>query len=357
MRAAIAIAGLVLVQLASAGAEVPRVEPAAAPAVARGAHTATAVGERVLIAGGCVVDGCSRATATTEIWHDGSFAPGPRLTVARDGHTATLLRNGEVMLVGGWRAEGAAPLASAELCSLTRCRVVARLATGRGGHRAVRLGHGGLLVIGGDALGGVVGTVELYDRRRGRFITRAPLLYPRAGHTATLLGDGRVLVVGGYGADGRGVPAAELYDARRDRWVSAGRLAVARGKHAAIRLHDGRILVIGGSTDRETRARLRSTEIFDPATRRFVRGPVLAVGRYKIVDAVALLADGQVVVGGDSRNVELVSPTAQTVSRSAGAVDGRYAFATATAVRDGVLLVGGYDEAIGITGRSYLVRP
>lgn len=357
MRAAVAIACLALAPLAFGGTAGPRVEAAAAPAVARAAHTATAVGERVLIAGGCVVDGCSRATATTEIWHDGSFVRGPRLTVPRDGHTATLLPGGRVMLVGGWRAEGTAPLASAELCSLTRCRVVARLAAGRGGHRAVRLGDGGVLVIGGEAPRGVAGTVELFDRRRGRFVARAPLLYPRAGHTATLLGDGRVLVVGGYGADGRGIAAAELYDPRRDRWESAGRLAQARGKHAAIRLLDGRVLVIGGSPERETRGRLRSTEIFDPAARRFVRGPVLAVGRYKITDAVALLVDGQVVVGGDGGVVELVSPAGRTASRAVGDIDGRYAFSTATTVRHGVLLVGGYDETIAVTGRSYLVRP
>ena len=355
VRIAVVIGALGLVPLALGAVGELRVEPAASPAVARGAHTATAVGSRVLVAGGCIVDGCARATASTEIWHEGRFGPGPRLTVPRDGHTATLLPGGRVLVVGGWRAEGTDPLATAEVCSLTRCRAVGRLPEGRGGHRAVALGAGSVLVIGGDGPGGVAATVERYVPKRARFAAVAPLLRARTAHTATRLRDGRVLVAGGYGADGRAIAGAELYDPRRNRWESAGRLVQARGKHAAIRLLDGRVLLLGGSPDRETRARIRSTEVFDPATGRFTPGPVLAVGRYKIVDAVALLPDGRVVVGGDAGVVEVVSRTASTVGQAAGTVDRRYAFATATPVRDGVLLVGGYDEVIAIGGGSYLV--
>lgn len=358
MRALAILASLVVTPLALAGASAPRVVAAASPAVARAAHTATAFpGGTVLITGGCVVDGCSRATATTELYRPGrGFAPGPRLTIARAGHTATALTGGRILVVGGYRAEGTDALAAAEVCSLVRCRAVGRLAAGRGGHGAVALAGGDALVVGGLGPDGPLGAVERFDARRVLFERAAPVAVPRQGHTATLLHDGRVLVVGGYDAGGRAIAQAEFYDPAADAWQPAGKLGTPRGKHAAIRLRDGRVLVLGGADDGETRARLRSTELFDPTAGRFVAGPSLRVGRYKLVDAVALRQDGSVVVAGDAPLVELVGPRAEAVLTVRGSLGSRRAFATATRSGAGILVVGGYDERIAIEPGAFLVR-
>ena len=71
--------------------------------------TATLLADgRVLVAGGkqTVPDGGGSPTASTELWDPSTsrFEPGPELAEARAGHTATLLADGRVLIVGGYRA-------------------------------------------------------------------------------------------------------------------------------------------------------------------------------------------------------------------------------------------------------------
>jgi hypothetical protein len=90
-------------------------------------HTATLRSDgTVLVAGGTdftlIADGSARAaflpeyTATAELFNppSGTFTPTGNMLTARAGHTATLLSNGKVLVVGGVDANGNA-LASAEL--------------------------------------------------------------------------------------------------------------------------------------------------------------------------------------------------------------------------------------------------
>ena len=335
----------VLAVLPGCGAEPP--PPETGLAVARAVHTATALGTRVLIAGGCVTDGCGTATDTTELYDasSGRFAPGPRLTGPRDGHTATPLPGGEVLLTGGYAGEGQGALATAETCDAARCRPAASLTRPRGGHAAAPLPGGRVLVTGGtDA------TTDVYD---GDAFHRGPRMrHARAAHTATTLPDGRVLVAGGYGPDDRALAEAELFDGRR--FVPAGRLRMPRGKHAAVLLEDGRVLLIGGSADEETRSRLASTELYDPRTGRFSSGPALRTARYKLPAAAALLPDGRVLVAGDGAAPEILD-----VRRNRStAVDGRAAgaFATATPLGGGrTLVAGGYDDQIAVSDAAFVI--
>jgi Galactose oxidase, central domain len=82
---------------------------------ARAAHTASSLpAGRVFVAGGCVVDGCSVATDETfYVADDGrSASPGPDMSVARDNHTAVVLPDDRIALIGGFAGEGAGVVAS-----------------------------------------------------------------------------------------------------------------------------------------------------------------------------------------------------------------------------------------------------
>ncbi len=329
----------------------------------RAAHTATALGNgRVLLAGGCVTDGCGTATDTTEVYdaRTSRFTPGPALTGPRDGHTATRLRDGRVLLAGGFAGEGRGALATAEICDAARCRTTGPLHTARGGHAAVRLRDGSVLVIGGD---GALASTEVWAD--GRFRPGPTLHHGRQGLTATALRDDRVLVVGGYDADGQAIAASELLGTptrgqtpirvpEQGSDPGSGALMTARGKHAAVLLPDGRVLVIGGSADVETRQRLASTELYDPRTGRFASGPALRSARYKLPAAAALLPDGRVLVAGDGAAPEIVDVRRdRSIAVAGGGSAG--AFATATALGGGQMLIaGGYDDRIAISAAAFV---
>jgi hypothetical protein len=85
----------------------------------------------------------------------------------------------------------------------------------RGGHTAILLLDGRVLVVGGDRSllvdgdigdGHVLTDAELYDPRSGTWTATATMIEARSGHTTTLLLEGTVLAVGGNTA------SAELYN-------------------------------------------------------------------------------------------------------------------------------------------------
>ncbi len=64
-------------------------------------------------------------------------------------------------------------------------------------HTASLLHNGKVLVVGGRNGSGVIGSAELYDMTTGRWSATSGVSPAREGHTATTLLNGKVLVVGG----------------------------------------------------------------------------------------------------------------------------------------------------------------
>ena len=320
--------------------------------VPRAAHTATALPDgRVLLAGGCIDHGCESATATTELFDPATqrFEPGPALRRQRVGHVAVPLRDGAVLVVGGW--SGANLAVAAERLVDGAFVPAGRLGSPRGGLTATVLRDGRVLVVGGTDGSRTLATAELYEPRFGRFVSTGSMRAARSAHTATLLRDGRVLVVGGS-ADEDVLRSAELYDPRTGRFTPAGSLRSARHKHAAVRLRDGRVLVVGGSDARDFGGRYRSTELWSPKTKTFRAAPQLREPRFKLPNAVVRLSSGDVLVAGGGRTVERFRPGGRFVG--VGTIDGPLAFATATLLPGShVLVTGGYDESITPTAGAW----
>src|SRR5262249_54144419 len=156
------------------------------PLGARAAHTATPLADgRVLIAGGCADAGCPSASAApgSEFYVPGSgFVAGPPMLTPRQGHTATALADGRVLIVGGYVGEGVAPIADAEIFdpAAKEFRPAGRLSLGRGGHIAARLPDGRVLIAGGwIGPRTYTNTVEIYDPATSTFTPGTAMPEPR----------------------------------------------------------------------------------------------------------------------------------------------------------------------------------
>lgn len=187
---------------------------------------------------------------------------GVTLNSAREGHTATLLSNGKILIVGGWGPSAAAPGTWAELFdpSATPDPTVDYI-TGsppwnlRALHTATRSSGGRVLIYGGlTAGGGLAGAsggsvvAEVYDEISNGF---TPYYLgnpgPRVYHAATRLTNGRVLITGGVDETG----AAPLDTALLFRFdlgfrATRGPMIHVRFGHTATLLGDCTVLVAGG---------------------------------------------------------------------------------------------------------------
>jgi len=169
----------------------------------------------------------------------------------------------------------------------------------------------------------------------------APMAETRASHTATLLPDGKVLVAGGFrkAADGRTQlysATSELYDPAARRFGPGPRLATARAGHTASLLTDGSVLVAGGWAG--AAAPLVSTEIYVRGA--FVPGPDLDSPRGG--HTATRLADGRVlVVGGEGATTAVLYEPSARRFRPAAAPSVPRAGHTATLLPDGRVLVAG----------------
>ena len=341
--------------------------PSGGPVMAtpRAAHTATLLesGE-VLIAGGCTLNSCELDDRgrTTELFDPdtGRFRAGPPLLRPRVGHAAVRLHDGSVLVAGGWGASE--PTATAELYDPGRgFSRLPPMTTPRGAFTATLLPDGRVLIAGGTNGDRTLRRAELFDPRSRTFRPTGSMHVGRSAHAAAPLRGGRVLVTGGSVGE-RALASAEIYDPRTGRFARTRAMTLPRHKHAAVQLRGGGVLVVGGSSGAESSGadytgRYASAELYDPRRGRFERVGRMLERRFKLPDAVVRLRSGRVVVAGGGRRVELYEPSRRQF-RVAGQTGVALSFSTATALRDGrVLVVGGYDDRIAVTNRAWMISP
>ena len=262
---------------------------------ARSNHTATLLKDgTVLIAGG----GTNQPLSTAEIYDPstGIFRSTGSLHIARTRHIAALLPNGKVLVCGGTGA-GNKNLASAEIYdpNTKLFTLAASMTTARTSFRAVTLKDGRILLIGG--FGGAGGTAETYDPIRDTFTSAGTMATLRFGFSATVLNSGQVLIAGGSSSSNEGpaLASAEVYDPVTGAFHVTGTAAEPREFHTAVLLGNGKVLVTGG-LPASPGSPLTGTDIYDPATGSFSSGPKLS-GRHTGHTAT-LLQDGNVLVSG-----------------------------------------------------------
>ena len=183
----------------------------------------------------------------------------------------------------------------------------------------------------------------------------------RESHVAVALADGRVLIVGGH----RGRRAemvlhasTEIFDPATRRFTRAGDMHVPRHKHDAVGLRDGQVLVTGGADRRDSDGVYDSTEIFDPATGRFEFGPALRLARYKHAGSSLLLPDGRVLIAGGADRPEIYDPRRSEFSLvdADAPLPGLFS-AVAPLPSGGALVTGGYGPGRGPQPLAWVLRP
>ena len=167
----------------------------------------------------------------------GRFVATGKMTTPRSGHTATLLKDGRVLITGGYQQD----------------------ARGKGSDLA---------------------SAELYDPSTGTFTPTGDMTTSRESHTATLLSDDRVLIVGGLSEAMSSASSSEVYDPATGIFTRSGNMTAPHHWLSANLLSDGKVLISGRPT----------LELYDPASGTFTAlGPSSTYGS----NSAALLTDGR----------------------------------------------------------------
>lgn len=242
----------------------------------------------------------------------------------RYGHTATRLDDGRILIVGGIRRINTIEeiLATAEIYDPetgAHRQVVGPdgrtqvLNAGRAFHTATKLRDGNVLITGGigivDNKWSSLRSSEIFDVKSETFPPGSGWIgvlgTGRANHTATMLTtSGKVLVVGGTLYNNGNLvgysDSAEVYDPSNNTWTPAvNTMASSRAFHTATELDPnadlGKVLITGGS---DATGPLKSIEIFNPSANQFYADVDPLMGVNRAHHCAVRLHNGDVMVAG-----------------------------------------------------------
>lgn len=301
-----------------------------AMSVPRARQTATLLGDGdVLITGG--YNGFNgHGGSNTRVGSDqlldpatGTWSEAAQMLVAREGQTATLLADGDVLVVGGSETpEAKEGLKTAELYDPATNTWTIAPASGEleEAQSATLLTDGRVLLIGvfKGPFPGVAGAA-IYDPASNSWRRVASPRRFRYGAAVTRLANGDVLVMGGWHGEPAPAPpvgtgytfgtiytvfaSVERYDPSTDTWSEVAPMSHARGEETATLMADGEVLVTGGVYEIQlgggffdSSNSLRSTESYDPATNHWSARAATLLPRAQ--DTATLMPNGGVLVVG-----------------------------------------------------------
>lgn len=275
----------------------------------------------------------------------------------REGCSALRLRDGSILITGGWESLSPRVGSSAALrywpgqAKATSVGPMCRL---RADHQALLLHDGRVLLAGGNS----DGDIEIFDPTTESFELLPGVLPEGGGFRVALLASGDVLVypcVLDLEAVRRApdaLPVARVLDPATGRTRPVGRVALWRALPTLTSLPDGRVLIIGGSArdwdgagGSPGRAHLMS-EVYLPDLQAFAGGPGLS--RARLGHRAVALVDGRVLVYGglgpahaDDDPLECIDPRSGTVS-TVEVLKGYVALGQALGLKDGSVI--GFDR-------------
>jgi len=324
---------------------------------ARAAHTTTLLKNgNVLIVGGFAGNTLSSAEIYEPI--SKKFKYVGQLSVARSGHSATLLPGGKVLIAGGYNGNY---LSSTEIFDPQTQIFSAgpEMTTARSGHTATALGNGRIFFAGGVGVGwSFLRSAELYNIQSKVFSATGSMTTARESHTATLLKNGTVLITGGHKdrrTDMTVYSSAELYDPTSGKFELINKMIVKRHKHDAVKLADGKVLIVGGSDERDAKGTYSSAELYDPVLSSFEGMSHMNMNRYKHNGTSILLPNGNVLIAGGANRAEIYNIASGKFEIVRGSMGANRLFSCATLLPNGdVLITGGYNENMQVSENAWM---
>ena len=290
----------------------------------RDGHTATLLPNgNVVIAGG---ENNNLVLDSSEVYSPtfGSWTVSGNLNVARANASTVLLPSGTILVAGGCVSDClGATTASAELYSSVNGKWTSTgaMATARTYFSMVLLPGGQVLVAGGctglnaNGCSGVTNKAEIYNPSTGKWTATGSMTAARGNLTATLLTNGKVLVAGGINGAGDPLGSAELYNPATGRWTLTGKMITPRDEHTATLLSTGNVLVVGG--ENASSVTTTKTELYNPTTGKWTATGNLNTSRLE--HTATILMNGNILIAGGNNvtaktttvlsSAELYNPT------------------------------------------------
>ncbi|MFO0590796.1 MAG: hypothetical protein U0441_24850 [Polyangiaceae bacterium] len=283
----------------------------------------------------------------------------PDLAYARGGHSATLLRDGRVLVagssffsqLGGGTAEIFDPKTRTWSAPIPMTKA-------HGNHAAALLPDGRVLLVSGylDLSNDISRFVDIFDPATNTFSEGPKSLRSHSYAPATVLADGRVLIAGGYNA----LNKSEVFDPATMTWTAADNALIQSNfYHPAALLPDGRAIVPGGGYDTNSMyISFAYVEIYDPIANSWSHGAPLKHDRRW--HTATELADGRVmaaggVVGGDYQDVgkslssvEIYDGAANQWTSAPDLAVARHRHAALRLASGAVLVTGGIDPTASV---------
>ena len=204
---------------------------------------------KVLFAGGVGTGWTFLASAEIYDPSTGTFTRTGNMSTGRESHSATLLKNGNVLIAGGHkdRREAMTVYSSAEVYDPAKGAFSAtgNMTTVRHKHAASLLPDGNVLIVGGSDKrdwDGKYASAEIYNWTEGKFKSIGAMNVARfkLANAVVSLRNGKILI-------GGGAKLFEFYDPVSNSFsVVKDQMDSPRYFSAATLLQDGRVLITGG---------------------------------------------------------------------------------------------------------------